>query len=149
MPYVVNRDVYVEINAVPLATDAWECLNPLELHKPAARRGQDRLIPGAAGVRAKTRRADVTRRQLQLVVTGKYMWDGTLHANSEVGVVANLDHLAANLFDAQGDPVTATVHLPDATTVTGSVQVESLDWEFHGYDATVTIDITIPAGALA
>lgn len=147
--YDVTRDVYAVLNSVPLATPAWQCTNPLELLKPAQRRGQDRVIPGAAGVRVKKRRAAPTRRQLQLVIWGAHKWDGTEHPSADVGVQRNLDHLTDNLWSATGAAVTAVLYLPDSTSVTGSIHVESIDWEFHDYDATVTIDLTIPAGALA
>lgn len=151
MAYDITRTVYVELAGVPLATPAFECTNPMELAKPAQRRGQDRVIPGAAGVRSKRRRTAITRRTLSVVVGGTFKWDGTNHPTSETGLQLNLAHVRAALLPADGETITAIVHKPDGTTITGEVQVEEMDWEYHGAssDAVMTIDLSIPGGELA
>lgn len=151
MAYDITRTVYLELAGVPLATPAWECANPMELAKPAQRRGQDRVIPGAAGVRTKRRRTAITRRTLSVVVGGTFKWDGTTHTAPETGLQLNLAHLRTALLPTDGLTITAIVHKPDGTTISGEIQVEELDWEYHNVsaDALISIDLTIPGGELS
>lgn len=150
MSYEITRNVYVELGGVPLATPAFECLDPMTLAAPASRRGQDRVIAGAAGVRAKRRRKTVTRRTITVVVAGHPKWDGSQHSAGDTGLQSNLDHIYAALLPTDGDPITATVHKPGGSTVTGPVQIEDIETEYHGdTDAVLTIDISIPGGELS
>lgn len=149
MPFVIVSAVHLTINGVPLSTPGWECLNPMALRQGPATRGQDRVIPRAPGVRPYRRRAAPRRHQLDLIVNGEYDGDGTRYANRPARLDANLQYLRDNVTDPTATIPTAVLTLPSGATVAGLVQIEDFAWVYIGTDAIATIDVSIPAGALA
>lgn len=156
MTMIVTRPAcYFEINSVPSCTPAWTMINPMELAKPARRRGTEpTVIPGAAGARANPLRANATERVITGKVFGRAAPDGSLHANEITGLAANLATLIAAWVDL---PATAdstrpvTLHLPDTTTVAGDVQVLDFDYDYAEMPvvANTIMRLLLPAGALA
>lgn len=154
MTYAVNSPEYVEIDGVPLQTPAWTTTNLWELWSGPDTRGQDVVIPGAAGVLAYRRRATVTRRALALVIFGEWKWDGTANTDPRAGLEANVAHLRVNVTDPTLDNPgtrTATLHLPSGATVTGPVTVEgfTLGGDMGEYACTAVLDLSVTLGALA
>jgi len=153
MTTVVTRSTYLEINSIPLATPAWDCLNIHVLWQSPAIRGSDRLLPGAVGVRPRRRRVDVTKYTLELVIRGEQNWEGTYYASAATGLETNVYYLRSNVTDVytSGDGTrSATLHNPAGGTKTGYLHVESFQLEPVSFKtARATIDISIPAGALA
>lgn len=154
MPFTIVGAEYIEIDAVPLSTPAWATLNLPELLQPPPRRGNDRVIPNAAGQRPKRRLADEAKRTLMLLVVGDTDWEANVYTNKRGGLIANIDKLR-ELTDP--DPLvitkTAIVHYLDETgaaaTVTGEVIIDGFEWEPWDDTALATLEVTIPAGALA
>lgn len=146
---------YFEINSVPSCTPAWTMINPMELAKPARRRGTEpTVIPGAAGARANPLRAAATERVISGKVFGRQAPDGSLHTNEITGLAANLDTLTTAWVDIPGtsDSTRAcTLHLPDTTTISGDIQVLDFDWDYAEMPiaANVLLRLLLPAGALA
>lgn len=65
----------------------------------SAKRGQDRLLPGTAGVIANPRRKTVTKVNLELKVFGDRDFAGVAHADYDEGLALNMAHLQANVAD--------------------------------------------------
>ena len=149
MAYTITQAEHLEINSVPLATPAWSLANLFVMWSGPATRGQDRLIPGTTGALSNPRRPTVTSRTLLLDIFGDRDWEGASNADPRDGLWRNIAHLRANVTDPGGD-VTATLHLPDGTTVSGPVHIESfeLGGDLGPHAARAAIDITILHGAL-
>lgn len=148
-----TRTEYLEIDGVPLPSDAWDVLSLLPLWHGPQVRGSDRLIPGAAGVKAYRRRATVTVRTLELVIYGHVDEDGNPNVDVRAGLEANVAYLRANVADPTnvGDGTrTAVLHLPSGATRTADVHVVGFDLgEFGPTSVRATLDLSIPSGALA
>lgn len=153
MSYLITADVYVTIGGVPLHTPAWTTRDPLVLFQGASTRGSDRIIPGAAGVRPYKRRATVTQRTLLMIVYGHKQPDGTENADQVAGLIENLRHLREHVADPTGigdGTLTAELHLPDTSTVSGAVHVERFEWENMAPGAAAaTLDLSIVGGSLS
>lgn len=162
---LITRDEWLEIDGIPLATPAWEILDLSPLEDAAAQRGQDRLIPGAAGVIPFPRRKTVTVRSLQMVILGTFdqegvatcaTGDGSGEAYREavrIRRAANKDYLVDNLVTPPGtaDGTRAAVlNRVDGSTwsadvhVIGPMQLAPIGW--LGYRAVLTL--SIPTGEL-
>lgn len=153
-PTPVATDLeYVDIDGVPLATAAWSTENLFILWQGPDTRGQDVIIPGAAGTRSKPRRAAVSPRTLFLNIYGDHDCAGTPQADGRIGLQKNLDFLRRLVTDPTGTgdgTRTATLHRPDGTTVSGPVHVEDFQYDGNGPGAVrATLDLTLPLGALA
>lgn len=136
-------------------TQAWKILNLNTLMDGPAIRGSDRLLPGAAGVRARKRRADVTVHSMELIVTGITTSAGVRNADFAAGLWINLKYLRDNVTDpySTGDGTrSATLYLPDGTTQTASVHCSTLQTQpvdQSSYYVKATFDLSIPAGSFA
>lgn len=146
-----TRTYYLELNAVPLATYAWEIpdLSPL-LDSPAIR-GSDRLLPQLPGVRPYPRVVTATIITLPLDVVGDVDEDGDPYTDVFEGLITNMAYLNANLGLAEtGDgTVPAVFYRGDLNSLTADVT-------FLGFKGTstkgknlirTTFDISVPAGA--
>ena len=142
------------INGVPMMCPAWKVLNLLELWQPADQRGNDRLIPGSAGVLAQQRRDTVTRRSLQLLIVGDVNRNGTAQTDKFEGLQANVDDLRINVAapTAIGDgTVSAVLTMPDGTTRTEPVHVVGFEFGNFRADAAwlrAVLTISIPSGRI-
>ena len=152
MPYVITSAEHLDIDGVPMSTTGWAHENLYELWSGPSTRGQDRTLPGAAGVRAYRRRATATRRQVQLVVWGDWDWNGARQDDPREGLKANIEHLRTNVTDPTiENPGTrvATLHLPDGSTKAGAIHVESFELApVNWFAVRAVLDITLVSGAL-
>ena len=153
MAYTITDDDYLQIGSVPLSTTAWRLEDSFQLWQGAETRGQNRLIPGAAGLRKKPVRVTETAYTLTLAIWGEKDWDGNKYADASAGLYANIAHLRSNVTDPTGvgdGTRTATLHLPSGATITAPIQVRR--FRFVALNPTTveaSMDITIPSGALA
>lgn len=142
---------YLKVNGIPLATPAWRVDDLSPLMSENALRGDDRIIPGAAGVRAKRRRRTVTVLSFGLHVFGLYDQDGAIQADARQGLINNIAYLKANLGAASAignGTVTAEWHQPSGAVKTASVHVlgphdphaQSPNWVHF------MLDLSIPVG---
>ncbi len=104
------------------------CLVPdlTPLLSGSAQRGDDRRVPGTAGVIANRRRRDVTLVNLDLLIFGDNTVAGVPHPNIRTGIYRNLKHLQANVTNplATGDGTrTATLTWQGETPVSKPVHV--------------------------
>jgi hypothetical protein len=99
MAYVATFADRLEIGLVPLNTAAWVHTNLAEMLSYATLRGENRILPGAIGVRPLRRRATETTRTVNLTVFGDHQPDGTMHADPIAGLFLNLADLLDNLID--------------------------------------------------
>lgn len=151
MPTVITRDSYLVVNSVVLATPAWRILNlDDEMSSDSDVRGQDRLIPGSAGVRAKKRRRAVTVKQFEMWIGGAYDQTGAAYSDRRMGLITNVEYLKANLGlgYATGDgTVTATWHRYDTTTKAAAVHVTHFEVsDLNKRDVKAVLEISIPSG---
>lgn len=142
------------IGGVAMMCPAWKVLNLLELWQPADQRGNDRLIPGTAGVLAQQRRDTVTRRSLQMLIVGDVDRTGTPVADRFEGLQANVDYLRANVAAPTGTTDgtrSAVLTMPDGTTRTEPVHVVGFDFgnfrEDGGWVRAV-LQLSIPSGRI-
>lgn len=118
------------------------------------RRGEDRVLPGAAGVIPYRRRLTSTRYDLRILVAGDVDENGTPTANALQGLIANLLYLYNNVVaDPGGTDGTraATLDLPGQSQMSADVHVIGLEPQQYkvGDSAAVfsgTLQLSIPAG---
>lgn len=142
------------IGGVAMNGPAWKVLNLYELWLPANVRGSDRILPGAAGVIAYQRRATVTVRSLQMLVSGTHDRTGAAVADKYEGLQANVDYLITNVVapTGTGDGTrSAVLTMPDGTTRTEPVHVLGMELGTISEDGSWTkavIELSIPSGRI-
>lgn len=142
------------ISSIAMNGPAWKVLNLHELWQPADQRGDDRLIPGASGVLPLRRRDTVTRRSLQMLVSGTHDRTGAAVADKYEGLQANVDYLIANVVAPTGTgngTRSAVLTMPDGTTRTEPVHVLGLefgDLSLDGAWLRAVLTLSIPSGRI-
>jgi len=140
------------ISSVPMNGPAWKVLNLHVLQQPADQRGDDRLIPGSAGVLPLRRRDTVTRHSLQILITGTHDRTGAAVADRFEGLQANIDYLRTNVVapTGTGDGTrSAVLTMPDGTTRTEPIHVTGMqfgDVSLDGSWMKAVLEISIPSG---
>lgn len=149
MPYTTIGVEYAEIDSIPSDTPAWRCQNLYELWAPAQTRGEDLIIPGAAGVVANPRRKTVTKRSLAIAVFGSEDWEGDPYSDERVGLEANWFHLST-VWSPGGDERPVVLHLPSGATRSGSAHIERFEpvGRAPGWIAA-TLDLSLALGELS
>lgn len=146
------------LNGVPMKTRAWTCPDLTPLWMPPAVRGQDRIIPGAAGVVPYRRRFTVTQYALDFRISGISDQDGVVVAGSGNGpeefeqLEYNLDYLRQNVIDPRTSPnldgtVPGVLTMPSGEIRTANVHVLGFtvnDRVSHVLQGV--LDISIPQG---
>lgn len=143
------------IDGVAMNCPGWRVQNLYLLWSPAAQRGEDRLIPGTAGVLAYQRRATVTRHTLELLITGTADRTGAATTDYFGQLASNLDYLNFYVVKPTGTgdgTRTAVLTMPGgAITRTEPVHIEGMDLGEPSPDGRfirATIDISIPSGKI-
>lgn len=155
MAYSVHFDHHVEIDGVPLSTPAWEHTNIQTLYSGASTRGENRVMPGASGVRALPWRADQTMVTITLAIFGANRWDGAANADAVAGLWANIAHLQATIIDppATGNSTRlAVIKRPGVDDLVCTIQVRGfeIDDEPYGTSAVAaSLDIALIEGRFA
>lgn len=139
------------IDDVDMLTAGWLALDLSPLEGMAALRGQNRILPGASGRRARRRRIDQTSVDIPMWITGA--WDpigAAPHSDPVLGLALNLDYLWDNVASPPaGETRTAVRTMSDASTRTAPVQVTLTVGELVGaYDKPAILTITVPRGRL-
>lgn len=90
-------------------------------------RGENRVIPGAAGSIPYPRRWNESRRDLNLLVVGDVDRFGAPYADARLGLETNLAYLRTNVF---ATPITATrtaiISSFSGSPITGAIQIIGL-----------------------
>lgn len=155
MAYVIQFAHHLEIDGVPLSTPAWEHLNIQALYSGANVRGENRLLPGAAGRRALPWRPDETMRTITLAIFGTQSWDGSINADPVAGLWENVAHLQSFVVDNplnDGSTRTATIKRAGATDLTATIQVRAFEIDDEPYSpaaVAATMEIALMSGAFA
>ena len=142
------------IGGVAMNGPAWKVLNLYELWQPANVRGSDRIIPGSTGVVAYPRRATVTVRSLQMLISGTHDRTGASVADKYEGLQANVDYLLSNVVVPTGatdGTRSAVLTMPDGTTRTEPVHVLGLelgDLSLDGAWTKAVLELSIPTGRI-
>ena len=142
------------IGGVAMNGPAWKVLNLYELWLPANVRGSDRILPGTAGVIAYQRRATVTVRSLQMLVSGTHDRTGAAVADKYEGLQANVDYLITNVVAPTGTSDgtrSAVLTMPDGTTRPEPVHVLGMELGTISEDGSWTkavIELSIPSGRI-
>lgn len=142
------------IGGVAMMCPGWKVQNLSVLWQPADQRGEDRLIPGTAGVLAYQRRNTVTRHSLEMLITGTADRTGAAATNYFATLQANIDWLDFYVIAPTGSTDgtrSAVLTMPDTTTRTEPIHVEGMtlgDFSPNGRFVRATIDISIPAGKI-
>lgn len=149
MPAIILRR-YLRVNSVPLATPAFYTVSLRPLRR-REKRGDDQLLPGAAGVIGRPRRRTVVRMSFPMVIDGAFDLDGNLRADPWAGLDANTDHLMANVVDAVGGADGTVL----AELVDNGVVIKSAPVHVVGLGPAVSLgptadrtvlDLSVPAG---
>lgn len=153
MAYVVNFAHHLEIDGVPLSTPAWEHLDIQVLYSGPSVRGENRVMPGAAGRRPLPWRPDETMRTLTLAIYGDRSWDGTVNADPVAGLWANIAHLRAFVVD---NPLNTTStrtavikQVGGAADLTATIQVRGFEIDEESYSPAAVsafMDIALISG---
>jgi hypothetical protein len=146
---VTFPDRYIELAGLPLSTPAWELLNIEVLLAGMQARGSNIVIPHASGTRARRRRRDQRTVTLEMAVTGAYDPLGAVNVDAALGLLANLEALAAALNPpATTDSLVAVTLTWRGVTRNGFAQVEGYEVGTHASpsDVPLTIDLTFPRG---
>lgn len=154
-----NAEGVLTLNSVSMNRPAWAILGDetgagglLPLFYKMNKRGDDRIIPGAAGVVAYPRRATSTTHGLRLAVTGDVDANGDIPANSANQLAANLAYIFDNVINASVNPVAVTL-VAYGQTLTGTAHVIDLIEDHYNLEPTQsifvgTLRIEILAGVL-
>lgn len=149
------------IGGVSMNTPAWSVQGDdtgqgglLALWIYTEQRGEDRLIPGVAGVIPYRRRETVTRHDLRLLVVGDVDQAGTPYADATEGLATNLAYLESNVIqptNATDGTRAATLSVPGLSARSANIHVLGLVPQRHhlGSSAAIfvgTLQISIPAG---
>ena len=139
------------LGGVSMNNKAWASLNNFVLWNSANRRGSNTVIPEVPGVYAHPRRKTETSRTLECLVIGDCNTAGAPHANRSAGLATNWLTLKNGLLSWTGSTVTASLLLPNGSTISGPVQI--VDSELGSTDAegalTFTLDINLVNGELS
>jgi hypothetical protein len=142
------------IAGISLTTTWCRVENLIDLWLPADQRGQDRLIPGSAGVLAQQRRDTVTRRSLRLTIAGDVTYTGATTGDAFERLQINIDYLRANIVAPTGTTNgtrSAVLTMPDATTRTEDVHVTGFELSGYAEDARWArgvLELSIPSGRI-
>ena len=146
------------LNGVPMKTPAWTCPDLTILWLPPTVRGQDRLVPGSAGVLPFPRRKTVTEYALDFRVSGMVDMYGVPATGSGNGpeefamLESNLTYLRQNVFDTDASPnpdgtVLGVLTMPSGAVRTAYVHVLGFTVNVRvSHILQGTLDISIPAG---
>lgn len=153
MSYSVHFAQHLTIGDVPLSTPAWEVTNIQALMSGPGIRGENRVIPGAAGIRPLRHRPTEKTVTLELVVFGNRDPAGVDHPDPETGLWANwltLRNQFNDLLLNDGDSTTSAVLHYAGGTLVGDVQVLGYEvGDAIGPTAIyVTLDLNIVGGML-
>jgi hypothetical protein len=153
MAYQIRFSHHLEIDGVPLSTPAWEHQNIQTLYSGAAVRGENRVLPGAAGRRALPWRPDETMRTLTLAIFGDLSWDGTVNADPEAGLWANVAHIQTFIVNNPlnaGSTRTAVIKRPPGPDLVATIQVRGFEIDDESYSPAAiaaSMDIALLSGA--
>jgi len=117
------------INSIVMNGPAWDITDLTELWHVIEQRGEDRVLPGAAGVIPYQRRETVTRIDLELVIVGSVNQSGTPFDNVITGLRTNIDTLMTSVVNPPGSgggTRAASLTVPGASTRTSNVHVVGL-----------------------
>ena len=140
------------IGGVAMNGPAWKVLNLHVLQQPADQRGDDRLIPGSAGVVAYQRRATVTRHSLQMLISGTHDRLGAANADTLGQLSSNIDYLEFYVVRPTGatdGTRSAVLTMPGGTTRTEPILVIGMqfgDLSLDGSWMRAVLEISIPSG---
>lgn len=152
MAYDIRFAHHLEIDGVPLSTPAWEHLDIHLLYSGPSTRGENRILPGAAGRRALPKRADETNRTLSLAIFGFERWDGEPYDDAVQGLWANIAHFTTTVIDTPLTPNgTRTARLVGNGVRDLSATIQVLGFEIdEAYSpaaVSASLDIAVLAGS--
>lgn len=129
---------------------AWKHNRSLRrLRSTIATRGENRRVPGTAGVIANPVRLDQVTVDLELMVMGQNDGTGTPHASMLQGVDENLDYLE-DFVRSLADGTTSTYPATLVTTGgTYTTDVQILNWQIaqeNAVQVVVGYDLRVPSG---
>lgn len=118
------------IDDFPLFCAAWRVENLYEWWLPAEQRGVSKVRPGVDGSKVYRRRRAMTRRPLNMFISGEVDRDGVPAANWMEGMYANIADLTSNLLDpvdSSSGERTAVLTLPNGSMLSGPVQILGME----------------------
>jgi hypothetical protein len=145
--------VNLTIDGVQMNCAAWQVLNLHVLLQPADQRGEDRLIPGSAGVLPLKRRETVTRHGLQMLISGTHDINGSANANTVQQLFTNIEYLnnyvVAPTGTGNGTRTAVFSRSGQAVNLTEPIHVTGLELgqvREDGQWIRAVLNISIPSG---
>lgn len=166
MPGIYDYDCEgtLTIGGISMNRSAWAIVGDetgagglLQLVTTTEQRGQDRILPSAAGVVAYPRRLTVTTYELRLLVVGDVDRNGVAVANPQQGLAVNLkyiyDNVVAPVVSSTGTR-SASLVIPGLSTLSANIHVFGMrQSEYHiGTSGSVwegRLQISVPGGKFA
>lgn len=148
MPTPSEAEYLTIDGTVVIGTMACLCQNLYVLYNEE-RRGEDRLIPGTAGVVANKRRRAPIVHTLNLLFDGRYTSDGIPVTDAHAGLRANISEVAAIATPSALTNGTRTVvwTQPSGATLSAACHVGPLTIGEGRYAyAFATLDLVVPDG---
>lgn len=137
---------------ISMMNPAWCVLDATELWEYGSRRGKDRVLPGASGVRAYRRRKTATTYSLPMPVWGEANRLGVAYPDVETGFETNYDFLVDQLVTDPGTTAgtrNARLTRPSGAVKTGPVHVLAVPIGVGiGGRRLCTLELSIPGGRL-
>lgn len=145
------------IGSVALNGPAWDIPNLTALWIEYDQRGNDRILPGAAGVIPYRRRMTATRHDLTIFIIGDVDRLGAAYGNATTGLATNVAYLDANVITPTGSgdgTRAATLTRPGLSSLTANVHVLGFRQTSVAIGDTQAImegvlQISIPSGRFA
>jgi len=136
------------IDGIEMCRAAWCVLDLSSLWGFPDFRGQNLVIPQAAGRRAYRRYIEETTYQLRMQITGAVDETDTPHVDPVMGLALNLEYLWDNVVTPDtGATRAAVLTMPDGSTRTADVQIQIVLGDLDGaYDKSAVLHVTVPAG---
>jgi hypothetical protein len=141
------------ISGVNMHTYGWNVLDVRDLWTVVAVRGQDRLVPGVSGLRAKRRRITATTHSLPMVISGLHTPAGIEVTDPDARIIQfqdNLDYLMTNVVAPVATTAgtrAASLTMPSGGTRTANIHVLSITpGTWTPAVLRCTLDISIPGG---
>lgn len=140
-------------DGIDMHTPAWTVVDVTSLWMGADVRGEDRLLPGVAGVIPYRRRNTVTQHSLPMIIIGSRNRLGVAYSDMWVGLESNINYLRTNVVNPTnvGDGTrSATLRMPSGALRTANIHILRLSLgEIKSGIMRATLDISIPAGVFA
>jgi hypothetical protein len=149
---VTSKTGQLTINGLLMHTPAYTMIDLTELWLPGPTRGANVVLPHVSGTRPYAHRLTEAPHSLPMAFVGDADSGGTGIAPGDrmSQLQANIEEVIAGIPVPSVGTVSASLVLPDSTTLTADIQVNQIVFGSRTQDMVqATLEILIPAGVFA